>query len=263
MGSGGALSVIHDYLNVDDPFYHEEQKYVFVATNPRKDEDHGDGLNEGEIAYLRGDGQSFSWHSLGSPASYVYGAPLALKYYTNVPIAGGLGRIVLMAVGRDGSGDFGLEMQWHNGVDWASQWTSYGAPSALHGDKFKMTSAVVWYEGQANQMANLRINAFGYSEENDGRTGKLVEMIWDGAQWRWGAVREAPNGLSFRTTHSEVIDEGQTDRIVVIGRTADGRIYEFVREIQNGRTTWEGWNDLSWEPIVFERIPPGGFKLGG
>jgi hypothetical protein len=256
MGSGSAVSVIHDYVNVDDPLDHEAQKYVFVSTDPIED-GYGDGLNGSEIAYLRGDGQNFSWHSLGSPSGFVYGAPLAIKYYTNLPIAGGLGRIVLVAVARDGSGDYELEMQYHDGNAWNTSWTHIGAPFALRGDKFKLTSSVVWYDGQANQMANLRINAFGYSEETETQAGKLVELIWNGAYWSFGAVREAPDGDSFRTTHSAVIDEGSRDRIVVTGRTTAGRIYEFVREFENGRVVEEGWNDLSYRPILIKSVPTG------
>jgi hypothetical protein len=254
IGSGSALSVIHDYLNVDDPLDHQESKYVFVATDPFED-GYGDGLNGSEIAYLRGDGQSFSWHSLGSPSGFVYGAPLAIKYYTDVPIAGGMGRIVVMAVARDGSGDYELEMQYHDGNGWNSQWTHIGAPPGLYGDKFKMTSAVVWYDGQANQMANLRINAFGYSEEKGSQVGKLVELAWNGSSWNFGAVREAPDGATFRTSHAVVIDEASRDRIVVTGRTVTGRIYEFVREFDGGRQVLESWNDLSFEPIVAEVQP--------
>jgi hypothetical protein len=254
VGSGSAVSVIHDYLNVDDPMDHEAQKYVFVATDPIED-GYGDGLNGPEIAYLRGDGQSFAWHSLGSPSGFVYGAPLAIKYYTNVPIAGGLGRIVVLAVARDGSGDYELEMQYHDGNGWASSWTHVGAPAALGGDKFKLTSAVVWYDGQANQMVNLRINAFGYSEARGSSKGRLVEFFWNGGSWSFGTVRTAPDGEDFRTTHSAVVDEGSRDRIVVVGRTSGGRIYEFVRELDRGSVVYEGWNDLSFEPYVLERTP--------
>ncbi len=38
-------------------------------------------------------------------------------------------------------------------------------------------------------MANLRISAFGDSEETSSRMGKLVEFFWDGASWRFATPR--------------------------------------------------------------------------
>ena len=53
-----------------------------------------------------------------------------------------------------------------------------------------------------------------------------------------------------------MIDEGTRDRIIVVGRTSTGRIYEFAREIENGQIVSEVWTDLSWEPrFVVQRLP--------
>ncbi len=255
VGPGGAVSVIHNYLNASDPLAREETRYVFVATNPIED-GYGEGLNGDQIAYRQGRGGNFSWNSLGSPGGLVYGPPLAIPYYTNIPIAGGLGRVVVFAVSRNGSGSYVLKSRYHDGNGWDSGWQHWGAPASLGGDKFKLTSAVVYWNGTPNQMANLRINAFGYSEENGSRVGQLVEFYWDGATWRFAQPRQAPDGQSFRTAHASVIDEGSRDRIVVVGRTSTGRIYEFAREIESGQVVSERWTDLSWEPLTLYRTNP-------
>ncbi len=255
VGPGSATSIIHNYLSAPNPVDREEQRYVFVATNPTED-GYGDGLNSDQVAFLRTNSQGNAWTSLGSPGGFVYGAPLAIPYYTNIPIAGGLGRIVVFAVANTGNNTYALKSRYHDGNGWDSQWQHFGAPAELSGDKFKLTSAVVYYDGTPNQMANLRISAFGYSEENGGRVGKLIEFFWDGASWRFATPRLAPDGQSFRTTHSSVIDEGTRDRIIVVGRTSTGRIYEFAREIESGQVVSETWTDLSWEPrFVVQRLP--------
>ncbi|MEZ4278475.1 MAG: hypothetical protein R3F21_02515 [Myxococcota bacterium] len=250
VGPGSATSVIHDYLSAPNPVDREEQRYVFVSTNPAED-GYGDGLNGDVVAYRRTNSQGDAWHSLGSVGGLVYGAPLAIPYYTGVPIAGGLGRIVVFAVARNGNGDYVLKSRFHNGHGWDSSWQHWGAPASLGGVKFKLTSAVVYWNGAPNQMANLRISAFGYSEQDSGPVGQLIEFHWDGASWRFAAPRTAPNGQTFRTTHSSVIEDGTRDRIVVVGRTSGGRIYEFAREIDGGQVVSETWTDLSYEPLVF------------
>ena len=255
VGPSSATSIIHNYLGGATAADRSEQRYVFVATNPAED-GYGEGINGDQVAFLKGDGQTFGWNSLGSPGSFVYGAPLAIPYYTNVPISGGLGRIVVFAVVRTGSGSHVLKSRFHDGNAWDAQWQNFGAPSELGGDKFKLTSAVVYWDGTPNQMANLRINAFGYSEELGSRKGQLVEFFWDGASWRFAAPRPAPDGESFRTSHASVIDQGTTDRIVVVGRTDTGRIYEFAREVSNGQVTSETWTDLSWERLTLTRVGP-------
>lgn len=255
VGPGSATSIIHNYLSAPLAVDREEQRYVFVATNPTED-GYGDGLNGDQVAYRRSNSAGDAWNSLGSPGGLVYGAPLAIPYYTNVPIAGGLGRIVVLAVANTGNNTYALKSRFHDGNGWDAQWQNFGAPADLGGDKFKLTSAVVWYDGTPNQMANLRISAFGYSEETSSRVGKLVEFFWDGASWRFATPQLAPDGQSFRTTHSSVIDEGSRDRIVVVGRTSTGRIYEFAREIESGQIVSETWTDLSWEPrFVVQRLP--------
>jgi len=254
VGPSGATKVIHNYLSAPNAVDREEQRYVFVATNPIED-GVGEGLNGDQVAYLRTNSQGTTWNALGSPGAFVYGGPLAIPYYTNVPIAGGLGRIVVFASVRNPNGSYVLKSRFHDGNGWDASWQHWGAPVELGGDKFKLTSAVVYWNGAANQMANLRINAFGYSDEVSGRPGKLVEFFWDGAAWRFAAPRLAPDGQSFRTTHSTVIEDGTRDRIVVVGRTSTGRIYEFVRELDGGQLVSEGWTDLSFEPIgVIRRL---------
>ncbi|MEZ4331999.1 MAG: hypothetical protein R3F35_09590 [Myxococcota bacterium] len=252
VGPGSATSILHDYLNAPNAVDREEQRYVFVATNPVED-GYGEGLNGDEVFYRRGNSQGETWNALGSAGGLVYGAPLAIPYYTGVPIAGGLGRIVVFATVRDGNGRYVLKSRFHDGHGWDAQWAHWGAPTGLGGDKFKLTSAVVWWNGTPNQMANLRINAFGYSEENGSRAGQLVEFHWDGGAWRFATPRTAPDGQSFRTSHAAVIDEGTRDRIVVVGRTSTGRIYEFAREIESGQIVSERWTDLSSEPITILR----------
>lgn len=255
VGPGSATSIIHNYLSAPNAVDREEQRYVFVSTNPAED-GYGEGLNGDQVAYLRSNSQGNAWHGLGSPGGFVYGAPLAIPYYTNVPISGGLGRIVVFAVTSTGPNSFVLKSRFHDGNGWDSQWQHWGAPAALGGDKFKLTSSVVYWNGASNQMANLRISAFGYSEETSSRMGQLVEFFWDGASWRFATPRMAPDGQSFRTTHSSVIEQGTLDRISVVGRTSTGRIYEFVREIDGGQVVSETWTDLSWEPrLVVQRLP--------
>jgi len=250
VGPSSATQVIHNYLSAPLAVDREEQRYVFVATNPIED-GIGEGINGDVVAFRRMNSQGNSWGSLGSTGGLVYGGPLAIPYYTNVPIAGGLGRIVVFATVRNGSGSFVLKSRFHDGNGWDAQWQQWGAPAGLGGDKFKLTSAVVYWDGTPNQMANLRISAFGYSEETSSRVGQLVEFFWDGGSWRFAAPRMAPDGQSFRTTHSTVIDEGTRDRIIVVGRTSAGRIYEFAREIQSGQVVSEQWTDMSSEPLVF------------
>lgn len=268
IGPGSAVSVIHDLVGGELDAYRDELQYVFVSTDPTED-GYGDGLNGSEIAYLEGTGYAmplngggaippYSWNSLGSPGELVYGAPLAVKTYTNIPIAGGIGRIAVFATVTDGPGNYRLAQRFHDGSGWNGGWTSLGAPAGLSGGKFKLTSSVVWYEGQANKVQNLRVSAFGYSEELNSRKGQLVELRFDGNSWSWQPLRSAPDGGSFRTATSSVIDEYERDRIVVIGRTEGGRIYEFSREITNGRAV-EGWKDLSYEPLVVRRTTGSGF----
>ena len=248
VGPAGAVSVIHDHV-AEEGLGDQSSKYVFVATDPEKD-GYGEGINGPEIAFLRGDGQNFTWNSLGAPASSVYGEPVAIPYYTGVPLAGGLGRLVVFAVARDGSGDFELFTQFHNGLGWDSNWQDHGAPPELQGLKFKMTSAVSWYQGPKDySLTNLRISVFGYSEEIAGvRPGGLVEFFWNGFRWNWAPVRTAPDGQTFRTTHAVAMDDPDEDRVVVIGRTSTGRIWEYARQYdQYGRVS-EDWTDLSFEP---------------
>ncbi|MFO0691305.1 MAG: hypothetical protein U0900_21580 [Myxococcota bacterium] len=256
VGPSSAASIIHDYLSGPNAVDREEQRYVFVATNPAED-GYGDGLNGDLIAYRRSNSQGDAWNDLGAPGGLIYGAPLAVPYYTNVPIAGGLGRLVVFAV-AGGSNGFTLKSRFHDGHAWDAQWQHWGAPADLAGDKFKLTSAVVYWDGTPNVMANLRISAFGQSEENTsaGRIGKLVEFQWDGASWRFAPTRTAPDGQTFRMSHASVVDEGSIDRIVVVGRTSTGRIYEFAREVSNGQVLSERWTDLSWEDITIVRVGP-------
>ncbi len=263
VGSGSAVSVLHDYQNFDDPAFHEEQKYVFVATDPLAQGD--EGINGSEIAFLQGAEVSggnidYQWHSLGSPAGAVYGAPLATTYYTGVPAFGGKGRIVVFAVAQSDNGDFELHTQWHTGLGWDTRWTNHGAPPELNGGKFKMTSSVVWYNGASNDMANLRISAFGYSEVNGSTTGGLVEFHWNGGRWSFRPVRFAPGGRGLRVEHAVVADGGSTDRVVAFVRTYDGRIYEDVQEFRYGHRQYQIWNDLSTEPIVVAVPPYGSFR---
>ena len=193
------------------------------------------------------------------PQASSTGEPLATTYYTGVPLTGGLGRIVVFTVAQNGSQDFELFTQWHTGLGWGSGWTDQDAPPELRGDKFKLTSAVVWYQGSSKDLSNLRINAFGYSEEISGqRAGGLVEFFWNGQRWDWAPVRYAPDGQSFRTTHSTVMDDPDHDRIVVVGRTSTGRIWEYVREYDGYQLLREKWNDLSFEPNL-RRVPTIGF----
>lgn len=255
VGPGSAASIIHNYLSgpaVD----REEQRYVFVSTNPIED-GYGDGLNGDAIAYRRSNSQGETWNDLGAPGGLVYGAPLAVPHYTNVPIAGGLGRLVVFAV-AGGSNGFTLKSRLHDGNAWDAQWQHWGAPADLAGDKFKLTAAVVYWDGAPNVAANLRISAFGQSEENSGagRVGKLVEFQWDGVAWRFAPTRTAPDGQSIRVSHASVIDQSGVDRIVVVGRTSTGRIYEYAREVASGQIQSEGWTDLSFEDITITRVGP-------
>lgn len=250
VGPGSTTSVIHDYLNVEDPLDHEEQHYVFVATDPLEEGD--SGVNGPEVAYLRGDGKQFGWHSLGAPGGNLSGAPVATTYYTDIPIVGGKGRVVVFAVHRR-NGDWTLSTQWHDGNGWASGWTDWGGPSELGGEKFRMTSAVVWHNGSSRQMANLRISAFGYSEPTDSQPGGLVEFHWNGSGWSFRPMRFSPDGHSLRTDHAVVVDEGTRDRVIAFARTYEGRILEDVQQFENGWRTFFGWNDLSTEPIVLRR----------
>lgn len=256
VGAGSTTSVLHDYLNVDDPLDHLEQHYVFVATDPL--EDGNSGVNGPEVAYLRGDGSTFAWHSLGAPGGNLSGAPVAIPYYTKAPIAGGKGRIVVFAVSRK-KGGFTLSTRWHDGNGWSSGWTDWGAPSELAGGKFLMTSAVVWYDGSSSQLANLRISAFGHSEASAQRPGGLVEFHWNGTGWSFQPMRFAPDGDSLRSDHAVVVDEGSRDRVIALARTDGGRILEDVQQFENGRRVFFGWNDLSTEPLVAR----GGGWLGG
>ncbi|MBK7952360.1 MAG: hypothetical protein IPK00_27315 [Deltaproteobacteria bacterium] len=254
VGPGGAASIIHNYLAGATPMDRVEQRYVFVATNP-SDDGYGEGLNGEWIKYRLGNEiQGHYWNDLGSAGGLVYGTPLAIPYYTNIPASGGLGRLVVFAVASTSNG-FVLKSRYHDGNGWDGQWQHWGAPPVLGGDKFKLTSSVVYWDGTPNVLANLRISAFGYSEENTsaGRVGKLVEFHWDGASWRFAAPRTAPDGKSFRTSHASVIEQGNTDRIVVVGRTSTGRIYEFSREVSNGQLLSENWADLSWEDVTLTR----------
>ncbi len=162
---------------------------------------------------------------------------------------------MVFAVANTGNNSYALKSRYHDGNGWATQWQHWGAP-AIGGDKFKLTSSVVYWNGTPNQMANLRISAFGYSEETSSRRGQLIEFEWDGASWRFAAPRMAPDGESFRTTHSSVIEQGTLDRIVVVGRTTTGRIYEFAREIQSGQVISETWTDLSWGPVIYIAVGP-------
>lgn len=250
VGPGSTASVIHDYLAFREEFditeKSAEEHYVFVATDPV--EFGSSGLNGPEIAYLKGDGGTFGWNSLGSPAPFVNGAPVAATYYTKAPYQGGLGRIVVAAVGRMPSGRYELLTQFHNGNGWGTGWQNHGAPAELSGGKFKMTSSVVWHEGGSNQMANLRVSFFGYSEQDGNQPGQLVEFHWNGSRWDWRPVQTAPGNRNLRTDHAVVVDEGARDRIIVPVRTYDGRIYEYIRDIQPGQAPREGWNDLSFEP---------------
>lgn len=254
VGPGSATSIIHNYLSAPLAVDREEQRYVFASTNPAQD-GYGEGLNGDQVAYFRTHSGGARWHSLGSPGGLVYGAPLAIPYYTNIPIAGGLGRLVVFAVANTGNNSYALKSRYHDGNSWDTQWQHWGAP-AIGGDKFKLTSSVVYWNGTPNQMANLRISAFGYSEETSSRRGQLIEFEWDGASWRFAAPRMAPDGESFRTTHSSVIEQGTLDRIVVVGRTTTGRIYEFAREIQSGQVISETWTDLSWGPVIYIAVGP-------
>jgi hypothetical protein len=251
VGPSSATSIIHNYLAAPSAVDREEQRYVFVSTNPIED-GYGEGLNGDTVAYRRTNSTGSAWHTLGNAGGLVYGAPLAIPYYTNTPIAGGLGRIVVFAVARVNDA-YVLKSRFHDGNGWDAGWQFWGAPPALGGVKFKLTSAVVYWNGTPNQMANLRIHAFGYSEETSSQKGQLVEFSWDGASWRFATPRTAPDGKSFRTTHSSVIDQGTRDRIVVVGRTTSGRIYEFAREVEGAQVISETWTDLSFEPITLQR----------
>ncbi|HPG26868.1 MAG: hypothetical protein H6748_03620 [Spirochaetaceae bacterium] len=250
-GPGSTTSVFHDYLDAEDPDARVEQHYVFVATDPVE---YGTtGLNGSEVAYLHGDGTSFAWSSLGSPGGNLVGAPVALTYYTKAPIAGGLGRVIVVAVTRR-DGRFELVMRYHDGNGWTSGWSRWGAPAELRGEAFRMTSSVVWYDGPSNDLANLRISFFGYSEQSS-IAGGLVELHWNGGSWGWKPMRFAPNGQSLATDHAVVVDEGTRDRVIVFARTYTGRILEWVEQYENGSSTSAGWNDLSTEPIVIRRLP--------
>ena len=261
VGAGSTTSVIHDYLNRDDPGDYEEQHYVFVATDPQIEGN--TGINAGEIAYLRGDGEQFGWQSLGAPGDFVNGAPVATTYYTNVPILGGKGRIVVFAVARDGRGGWHLSTHYHDGDGWDSGWADQGAPQGLGGDKFRMTTSAVWYVGPSNDLGNLRISAFGYTDPTPNRNGQLVEFHWNGAYWQWMPLRSAPGGRGLRTDHAVVVDEGDKDRVTVFARTYDGRIYEFVREYDRAQVVGEEWNDLSTEPLFRLIGGLGSPRLGG
>ncbi|MCR9092931.1 MAG: hypothetical protein NXI30_01820 [bacterium] len=247
VGPGSATSVIHDYLNREDPLDAEEQHYVFVATDPQVEGD--TGINAGEIAYLQGDGQTFAWHSLGAPDAFVNGAPVAESYYTDVPIVGGKGRLLVFAVARGARGGWHLSTHYHDGNGWSAGWVDQGSPPGLYGDKFRMTSSAVWYVGSSRDPGNLRVSAFGYAENDGPENGRLVEFHWNGATWQWMPLREAPGGHGLRTDHAVVVDEGSRDRLTVFVRTYDGRILEYVREYSGTSVSSETWNDLSNEPL--------------
>ena len=223
--------------------------------NPREDLAYGDGVNDPEVFYRTStDGQNWSWGSLGAPdgVNNIYGPPVAAKYYDALPAAGGKGRVVVYVTARQGQGDWELWQQYHNGTSWQG-WTKVGQPPSIGGRKFKLTSAVVWYEGTPNTWNALRINFFGYSEEYNGTPRHLVEWRWNGSYWGFGPSRQAPDGRDLRTLSSAVIDQGSTDRVVVFTRSDTGRIWEFSREHSGGGFS-ERWEDLSWEPL-FRLVP--------
>lgn len=246
LGPGGTTSVIHNWSNPD---LRAKRHYAFVATDPYK-AGGGDGLNGPAIAYLEhieGQPGQFSWHDLGSPAGQVYGEPVVATTYSGVPVSGGLGQLRVHVVAQNGSQDFEVYSRTHNGVGWSQGWRREGAPTELRGERFKLTSAVTWYNGSSSQGANLRMHFFGYAEPANGQPGGLVEYRWTGNSWGFSPVRYAPNGESLRTTHAVVSDLSKEDRIVVIVRTTSGRIYEYFQEFRNGSVVDEGWKDLSWE----------------
>ncbi len=125
VGPGSATRIMHNYLSGPTTVDRESQRYVFVATNPAED-GYGEGLNGDQIAYFRDNSQGQSWTALGSPGSFVYGAPLAIPYYTNIPIAGGLGRIVVFAVANTGNNSYALKSRFHDGNGWDASVAALG-----------------------------------------------------------------------------------------------------------------------------------------
>ncbi len=124
-------------------------------------------------------------------------------------------------------------------------WTYFVRPPAPAGvtsgwstTPFRMTSAVVWYEGTRGVAANLRIDVFGYADQ-----GALVHFERTPTTWSWAASRTAPGGDAIRVDSAFVVDEGTYDRISAIGRTRSGRIIERYRVIDAGVDQGYAWLD--------------------
>jgi hypothetical protein len=191
------------------------------------------------------------WTDLGLPsnsisAQLLFGAPLAVGLSTD---SSGQGPINVYVTGRAKypSQDYKLyERVISNGDLGTGAWKLNDAqPNVPPGTKFRMTTALVWWEGQKYQ-SQLRINMFGYTESSEAQPiPQVVEVFYDGSGWHPGMVLTSPDGGGLRVTSSAVIDTPSLKRLGVFVRSSTGRIYELAYTIKNGVQTGWTWTNLS------------------
>lgn len=235
--------------------YGTAEDYVFASGNPRFDAPTGSYLNDDPtVHYLYSDDAiSWRWRNLGAPSGrQVYGSPVVASYFSANPLAGGTGMLAVFVTALDpATNKWTLYLQHHDGGRWQSSWTKLGVPPNLaSGERFRMTSAVVWYQGTYFDWSGLRIEVFGQSEGAGEAPGKLVHYRWNGGSWSFAPTRAAPDGRTLHQTSADTIDLSGYDRVSAFVRTTDGRIYEYFYD----GGAWV-WHDLSYEPLLVATTP--------
>ena len=214
-------------------------------------------------------GASWSWKDLGAPYAntkivshplvvYRYdtpGAPPQVNVFIVAKNAGASNSPYILFEKYCNGSITGSPSMRTDSLVWGG-WNDYGVPTDGNGTpvlqpgtKFYMTSGNVWKNGSI-----LRVDLFGHSNVHTNASGvqtqgQLYRFYWDQYGWSWDHPAGAPDGQSFRTTSSFVVEDGSYDRVTVVGRTRTGRIYERYYEVVNGVQFGWNWNDLSIKPV--------------
>lgn len=198
-----------------------------------------------------------SWGpDLGAPErtnGYLVDGPVAIVYVTSSGLC--KMNVFVTAYDRELERYVLFERHWADSGSglveegWLGDWRRHafpidhgnGQPLLASGTKFRMTTAAVWLLDD-----RMRINMFGWADQDSNGPERLIEYVWDGSSWSWGNVHAlAPGDLGVQTSSMAVIDSPPYKRLSVICRAGNGAIYEHYYLIDQGG--WRGWfwNDLT------------------
>lgn len=230
-----------------------EKHYVFVGLIEDWDEA-VDLSSISQVGYLAGDGENYAWHLLGGSLLGLRGAPIAVAEYGNrhndetgdLETRGMINVFIVDARRRE------LCSIKHDGRNFEPDWSCIPRPrNFAWNDAFTMTTALTWEESSPAGFSFSNVHVIGATDEGNRHGPGILEYAphinQSGLGWRF---IKAPAGVAeFQTTNAQAIERPDGVRLVVLGRTGQGRILEHFREIKHGRIVDEGWKDLSFEPL--------------